>query len=309
MAIRSRIGARCAGMLLVLILGQPGVSGDPAMAGGRPSEGAGTVSSTGSTPVPAESLIFHLRFLRVRLDGEQAGSALFSTNETIVPLSEREFWGRADQTEALRQALHATDVEPLPGVVVGSGASAQGGAHRFKTALGERLVEVSFRGEDVGGGWSRVSLRAEGERGEELMDSQLRIPETGTVALVTPLPESTDALIIGVTPLVSSKPFNLEQIPYVDGVTITNPKLVSTEVPKYPESAKEQRISGQVILQAVIRTDGTPDRLVVLQMPAGGEWLAGAAVESISKWRWEPARRDGIPVDVYFTIIVEFELQ
>jgi hypothetical protein len=36
---------------------------------------------------------------------------------------------------------------------------------------------------------------------------------------------------------------------------------------------------------------------------------AGAAVESISKWRYETARRDGIPVDAYFTIIVSGELR
>ena len=177
------------GAALLLSMMWAGAPGGLTTAGeGNPSGASKTVGS--STPAVAlEGRLFHLRFLRVRLDGEQAGSALFSTNETIVPLSEQEFWGRADQTEALRKALHASEIEPLPGVVVRSGSAAEGGAHQFRTALGEKLVDVSFLGKDVGDGWSRISLRAEGEHGAELLDGVLRVPETGTVALVTPLPE------------------------------------------------------------------------------------------------------------------------
>jgi TonB family protein len=33
------------------------------------------------------------------------------------------------------------------------------------------------------------------------------------------------------------------------------------------------------------------------------------AIEAIRQWRYEPGRQNGVPVDVYFTVVVEFVLQ
>jgi len=87
-----------------------------------------------------------------------------------------------------------------------------------------------------------------------------------------------------------------------------HPELLSTVLPVYPESARKEKISGNIILQIVVRADGIPDGLVVLQMPVGGEWLAGSAVEAVSKWRYKPATRNGVPVNAYFTVIIDFHL-
>ena len=256
-----------------------------------------------------EIRLYHLRFLRVRLESGVAGSALFSTTETVVPLSAREFWGRSDQAEALREALDAKEIEPMPGVVVRNGASIEGGPHRFRIALGEELVDVSFQGEALGHGWSRISLRAVTDRGVELLDAALRVSDLGTVALVVPLSSSSeDALVIGVTPLKQGIEPDLGEIFYAGFNEVSNPELISKVLPVYPESAKKEKMSGQIILQAVIRTDGTPDGLVVLQMPEGGEWLAGSAVEAVSKWRYKPATRGGVPVNAHFTVIIDFYL-
>ncbi|HEV8337134.1 MAG TPA: energy transducer TonB [Candidatus Polarisedimenticolia bacterium] len=256
----------------------------------------------------SESL-YHLRFLRARLNGGADGSALFSTPETVVPLSARELWGHADQTEALRQALGVKQIESLPGVVVHDGVAAGGGPHRFRTALGEAPVEVSFQAQALDAGWSRVSLRAETARGVELLDAVLRMSSGGTVAVVVPLSvPAGDALIIGVTPLPRGSGPDLGKIPYAGWENVTSPQLVSkTDIP-YPERAKQEHIEGKIVLQAVIRKDGVPDGIVVLRMPERGEWLAGSAVEAISNWRYQPATREGVPVDVRFTIVVDFEI-
>jgi TonB family protein len=76
--------------------------------------------------------------------------------------------------------------------------------------------------------------------------------------------------------------------------------------PIYPQRAKDEHLSGKVIMEIVVRTDGTPDRLVVLRMPENCEWLAGAAADAVSKWRRDPATRAGEPADVYMTLVIEF---
>ena len=300
----ARLGMSLAFLALTILL-LPGIIGGD----GIGDELVNPAPGRGASTDPSKNRLYHLRFLRARLGRDVAGSALFHTPEMVVPLSAREFWGRSDQTEALREALNAKEIEPMPGVVVRSGASFEGGPHRFRTALGGELVDVLFRGEVLDHGWSRISLRAETNQGIELLDAAFRVSSGGTVALVLPLSASSeDALVIGVTPLKQGIEPNLGEVFYAGLDGVTNPELVSKVVPDYPESAKTEKVSGQIIMQAVIRVDGIPDGLVVLQMPQGGEWLAGSAVEAVSKWRYKPATRNGVPVDAYFTVIFEFYL-
>lgn len=79
--------------------------------------------------------------------------------------------------------------------------------------------------------------------------------------------------------------------------------------PRYPAKAREKGAEGKVILQAVIRKDGTVGEVKVLNAPEGDLGFAEAATESVRKWRYEPARLNGEPVDVYFTVVVDFQLQ
>src|SRR5262245_9173011 len=88
-----------------------------------------------AAPLSDQSRFYHLRLLRARLGPDEHGSALFRTMELVIPLAEREFWGRPDQMEALRGALDAEEIELLPGLVVKSGMGADGKPHRFRTAL------------------------------------------------------------------------------------------------------------------------------------------------------------------------------
>ena len=92
---------------------------------------------------------------------------------------------------------------------------------------------------------------------------------------------------------------------------MTHPSLIpeSKVAPIYPELARRVRLSGRVIVQAVILEDGTVGEIEVLLCDHPGVGFEDAAIEAISQWRYEPARLFWEPVDVYFTVIVEFELQ
>ncbi len=92
---------------------------------------------------------------------------------------------------------------------------------------------------------------------------------------------------------------------------VTHPSLIpeSKVAPIYPELARRARLSGQVIVQAVILEDGTVGEIKVLQCDQPGVGFEEAAIEAITQWRYEPARLYGKPVNVYFIVNVEFTLQ
>jgi TonB family protein len=76
--------------------------------------------------------------------------------------------------------------------------------------------------------------------------------------------------------------------------------------PKYIASAVEDRIEGKIRLAAVIRIDGHVDSVKLLQ-PLDDR-LDQSAAEAIDKWRFEPAVRNGQPVEVDAVIEIPFHL-
>ncbi len=74
--------------------------------------------------------------------------------------------------------------------------------------------------------------------------------------------------------------------------------------PAYPLELMRQNVSGTVILYAVIRKDGTVGNIRVLRSVDGR--LDSYASQAISKWQFEPATKDGSPVDVEATFWIPF---
>jgi TonB family protein len=65
-----------------------------------------------------------------------------------------------------------------------------------------------------------------------------------------------------------------------------NRKAVKTSPPVYPAIAAKMKIEGTVKLDATIDPDGTVSDVKVL---SGHQLLAGAAVDAVKKWKYEPA--------------------
>lgn len=258
----------------------------------------------------SEGQSYHIRLMRVRSGVNGAGSALFKPDDFVVPLTEQESWGSSSQIESLRRALGAEEIETIPGLVVAGGPTPAGEPHRFRTALGEHLVEISVLAASRPDGWHRLRLSAVDETGKEILDAALLVEREGTVAVVAPLNDGGEALIVGVTPMESLPGLGI-RIEELEKEGLTKPVVIEETrvMPIYPEMARREHFSGKVVIEAVIRTDGVPDALTVLEMPEGGEHLAGSAVEAISQWRYEPAVLKGRPVPVYFTIKVQYALR
>lgn len=81
--------------------------------------------------------------------------------------------------------------------------------------------------------------------------------------------------------------------------------LIRRVQPEYPAPARQARIQGKVILQAVIAKDGTIENLTVL---SGHPMLVKAAIDAVRQWRYRPLFLNGEPVEVDTQITVNFVL-
>ena len=88
---------------------------------------------------------------------------------------------------------------------------------------------------------------------------------------------------------------------------ITHPVVVEKINPKYPPSAREEKVAGMVTVETVISEEGVVEDIQVIKSP--DDRLSAAAVEAIQQWRFEPALCDGTPVGVYYNLTIKFRLQ
>jgi TonB family protein len=93
---------------------------------------------------------------------------------------------------------------------------------------------------------------------------------------------------------------------YTIAEVTTPPRVKSKVEPRYTEEARSAKIQGKVVLSLVVKTDGRADRIQVVQSLDKG--LDRSAVESIGKWSFDPALKDGKPVPVTARIEVNFKL-
>ena len=95
--------------------------------------------------------------------------------------------------------------------------------------------------------------------------------------------------------------------PYRPGSGITAPSIVREVKPEYTDDARRAGIEGDVVLEIVVRSDGTVGDVKVLQGLGGG--LDRRAIDAVRGWRFNPAKRYGTPVDVMVEVAVEFKLR
>jgi protein TonB len=81
--------------------------------------------------------------------------------------------------------------------------------------------------------------------------------------------------------------------------------LVNKPQPAYPPLARQARIQGKVVLQALISKDGNIENL---QLISGHPMLAPAAIEAVKRWKYKPYLLNGEPVEVETTVEVNFTL-
>ncbi|HSP35702.1 MAG TPA: TonB family protein [Thermoanaerobaculia bacterium] len=87
----------------------------------------------------------------------------------------------------------------------------------------------------------------------------------------------------------------------------TQPEEVDRVVPQYPPAARAMGVAGSVVIRGIVRKDGRIDNVEVIKdLPYG---LGDAAREAVQQWRFRPATYQGEPIDVYYTVTVNFRLR
>lgn len=86
------------------------------------------------------------------------------------------------------------------------------------------------------------------------------------------------------------------------------PVVINRTKPRYPEGARLFRIRGMVVVDCVIDKNGTV-RDVRLKQTLPAPTMSYAAMEAIHQWTFKPATLDDRPVDVFFTLTVNFKLE
>jgi protein TonB len=93
--------------------------------------------------------------------------------------------------------------------------------------------------------------------------------------------------------------------PFRPGSGIDPPQLLREVKADFTEDARQRAISGDVVMEIVVRRDGTVGDIRVLQGLGGG--LDERAIEAVRQWRFSPAHRSGEAVDVIVEVAVAFK--
>jgi TonB family protein len=95
--------------------------------------------------------------------------------------------------------------------------------------------------------------------------------------------------------------------PYRPGSGVLPPRLLREVKAAYTEEARVRNLEGEVVLEIVVRRDGSvSDVRLINGLPSG---LNERAIAAVRQWRFAPATRQGQPVDVIVEVAVEFKLR
>jgi len=93
---------------------------------------------------------------------------------------------------------------------------------------------------------------------------------------------------------------------YRVGGGITAPRPLYQPDPEYTEEARKAKFQGIVVLWLIVTPDGrTKDIRISRSLGMG---LDQKAVEAVRQWKFDPAKKDGVPVAVQLNVEVNFRL-
>jgi TonB family protein len=202
-------------------------------------------------------------------------------------------------------------------VVLGSGAPPRVTgrilAHGRSARISERIDSPQSRGETVNT-WQHLALEVRSGDAGVFIDEQ---PVLGVTGLENPVgfiglrgeAGHVDVRDIVLTPMHRDPVRKLAGLRPKDIAGVAMPKLKREVKPAYTAEAMRERIRGAVLLEALIGEDGAVREIAVLDSLDPTYGLDNEAVRAARQWRFEPARKDGKPVQVVVSIEMTFTLK
>lgn len=90
------------------------------------------------------------------------------------------------------------------------------------------------------------------------------------------------------------------------GGNIQAPTLIKRVNPTYPDIALVAKVTGMVILEASVGTDGTVESVRVLRSV---KFLDEAAVEAVKQWRYQPLVLNGVATPFVLSVTLNFSVK
>src|SRR4029453_9206508 len=92
-------------------------------------------------------------------------------------------------------------------------------------------------------------------------------------------------------------------LPVRIGGNINAPALLKRVEPTYPDVALMAKVSGMVILEAVVGADGSVESVKILRSI---KFLDNAAIEAVKQGKYSPLILNGIPTPFVLTVTLNF---
>ena len=92
------------------------------------------------------------------------------------------------------------------------------------------------------------------------------------------------------------------QLPSADAAGLNN------KAPQYPMLSRKRKEQGTVWLLLLVSKEGVVTQLK-LKKTSGFDRLDQAALQAVKKWKFQPARKQGQPIDYWYELPLKFSLQ
>jgi TonB family protein len=87
---------------------------------------------------------------------------------------------------------------------------------------------------------------------------------------------------------------------------VTPPKAIHVQEAEFSEEARRKKIEGTVIVSFTVSEQGLPTNLRIVKSIGYG--LDEKALQAVSRYRFQPATKDGVPVAKEISVEVTFHL-
>jgi TonB family protein len=192
---------------------------------------------------------------------------------------------------ALQSARISLFLESVPAgaaVTIDGERSGQTPLEDVELEPGQHEIQVSRRGYNS---WRRLLVAEAGESVNLVARLRARAVRTAKKASAA-----------SSAPAAPAGPAGLVEL----GPNDTPAKHISGRAPGYPPMARKLKQQGRVTIEFVVTEEGVPIELVVVE--SAGAILDKAVLDSLRKWRYEPATRNNESVRVKIRVRQHFKL-